>query len=67
MAFGFPLFALGMMLFFVPYYFLKALALAVPVSRDRVGTLKFISAVIMVPLWWSGLTSPPGPSGAFRG
>ncbi len=53
---GFPLFVLGMLLFFVPYYFLKALALAVPVSRDRVGTLKFISAVVMVPLWWSGLT-----------
>lgn len=54
--FGFPLFALGMVLYFVPYLFLKALALAVPVSRDRVGTLKFISALIMVPLWWSLLT-----------
>ena len=54
--FGFPLFAVGMVLYFVPYLFLKALALAVPVSRDRVGTLKFISAVIMVPLWWSLLT-----------
>lgn len=54
--FGFPLFALGMVLFFLPYYFLKALALAAPVSRDRVGTLKFISAVIMVPLWWTLLT-----------
>lgn len=56
MVLGFPLFALGLLLFFVPYFFLKALALAVPVSRDRVGTLKFISAVIMVPLWWCGLT-----------
>jgi 1-acyl-sn-glycerol-3-phosphate acyltransferase len=55
--FGFPLFALGMLLFFLPYYFLKGLALAVPVSRDRVGTLKFISAVIMVPLWWTLLTA----------
>lgn len=55
--FGFPLFALGMVLFFLPYYFLKGLALAVPVSRDRVGTLKFISAVIMVPLWWTLLTA----------
>ncbi len=54
--FGFPLFALGMVLYFVPYLFLKALALAVPVSRDRVGTLKFVSALIMVPLWWSLLT-----------
>ncbi len=54
--FGFPLFALGMMLFFLPYYFLKALALAVPVSRDRVGTLKFISAAVMLPLWWTLLS-----------
>lgn len=54
--FGFPLFALGMLLFFLPYYFLKALALAAPVSRDRVATLKFVSAVIMVPLWWTLLT-----------
>ena len=54
--FGFPLFALGMTLFFLPYYFLKALALAVPVSRDRVGTLKFISAAVMLPLWWTLLT-----------
>ncbi len=56
LTFGFPLFALGMLLYFVPYMFLKALALAVPVSRDRVGTLKFISAVIMVPLWWALLS-----------
>ncbi len=55
--FGFPLFAVGMVLFVLPYYFLKALALAVPVSKDRVGTLKFISAAIMVPLWWTLLTA----------
>ena len=56
LTFGFPLFALGMLLFFLPYYFLKGLALAVPVSRDRVATLKFVSAVLMVPLWWTLLT-----------
>jgi glycerol-3-phosphate O-acyltransferase / dihydroxyacetone phosphate acyltransferase len=56
LTFGFPLFALGMFLYTVPYLFLKALALAVPVSRDRIGTLKFISAAVMVPLWWSLLT-----------
>ena len=55
--FGFPLFAVGMLLFVVPYYFLKALALAAPVSKDRVATLKFISAVVMVPLWWTLLTA----------
>lgn len=54
--FGFPLFLLGLALFFLPFMFLRALALAVPVSRDRVATLKFISAVLMVPLWWTLLT-----------
>ncbi|HEY0880617.1 MAG TPA: acyltransferase, partial [Archangium sp.] len=55
--FGFPLFALGLLLFSLPYWFIKALALAVSVSRDRVATLKFISAVLMVPLWWTLLTA----------
>jgi glycerol-3-phosphate O-acyltransferase / dihydroxyacetone phosphate acyltransferase len=41
----------------VPFLFLRALALAVPVSRDRVATLKFVSAVLMVPLWWTGLVA----------
>jgi|APLak6261679142_1056127.scaffolds.fasta_scaffold00004_166 1-acyl-sn-glycerol-3-phosphate acyltransferase len=54
--FGFPLFALGLLLFFIPFLFLRALALAVPVSRDRIATLKFVSAVLMVPLWWMLLT-----------
>ncbi|MFO0594167.1 MAG: 1-acyl-sn-glycerol-3-phosphate acyltransferase [Myxococcaceae bacterium] len=53
--FGLPLFALGLVLFSVPFLFLRALALAVPVSRDRIATLKFTSAVIMVPLWWTAL------------
>lgn len=53
--FGFPLFVAGLLLFAVPFLFLRALALAVPVSRDRIATLKFISAVVMVPLWWTGL------------
>ncbi|MBL8911443.1 MAG: 1-acyl-sn-glycerol-3-phosphate acyltransferase [Archangium sp.] len=53
--FGFPLFIAGLLLFAVPFLFLRALALAVPVSRDRIATLKFISAVVMVPLWWTGL------------
>jgi len=57
MLFGFPLFLLGLVLFAVPFLFLRALALAVPVSRDRVATLKFVSAVLMVPLWWTGLVA----------
>lgn len=57
MLFGFPLFLVGLVLFSVPFLFLRALALAVPVSRDRVATLKFVSAVLMVPLWWTGLVA----------
>jgi glycerol-3-phosphate O-acyltransferase / dihydroxyacetone phosphate acyltransferase len=57
MLFGFPLFALGRMLFAAPFLMLRALALAVPVSHDRVATLKFTSAVLMVPLWWTLLTA----------
>lgn len=57
MLFGFPLFVLGLVLFAVPFLFLRGLALAVPVSRDRVATLKFTSAVLMVPLWWTLLTT----------
>jgi 1-acyl-sn-glycerol-3-phosphate acyltransferase len=53
---GFPLFALGMVLFFVPFLLLKALALAVPVSRDRIATLKLVSALLVVPVWWTLLT-----------
>ncbi|MFZ5439624.1 MAG: lysophospholipid acyltransferase family protein [Myxococcota bacterium] len=56
MLFGFPLFLAGLLLFFVPFMFLRMLALAVPVARDRVATLKFVSAVLMVPLWWTLLT-----------
>lgn len=53
---GFPLFALGLVLFFVPFMTLKTFAAAVPVSRDRVATLKLVSALLMVPLWWTLLT-----------
>lgn len=53
LALGFPLYALGIILFFVPFLLLRALALAVPVSRDRLATLKFVSALFMVPLWWA--------------
>jgi len=53
---GFPLFALGMVLFAAPFLFLRFLSMAVPVSRDRQATLKFVSALVMVPLWWTVLT-----------
>lgn len=53
---GFPLFALGVVLFFAPFMFLRMLAMLAPVSKDRVATLKFVSALLMVPLWWTLLT-----------
>lgn len=55
--FGFPLFILGIVLFALPFLLLRGMALAVPVSRDRVGTMKLISAVLMVPVWWTLLTT----------
>ncbi|MCA2981037.1 MAG: 1-acyl-sn-glycerol-3-phosphate acyltransferase, partial [Myxococcaceae bacterium] len=53
---GFPLFALGTALFCAPYLALKLLAMVTPVSRDRVATLKLVSALVMVPAWWTLLT-----------
>jgi 1-acyl-sn-glycerol-3-phosphate acyltransferase len=49
---GFPLFALGLALFAVPFIFLRSLALMAPVSRDRLATVKLVGALLMVPLWW---------------
>jgi glycerol-3-phosphate O-acyltransferase / dihydroxyacetone phosphate acyltransferase len=53
---GFPLFALGVALFFIPFMGLRLLAMVTPVSRDRVATLKLVSALVMVPAWWTLLT-----------
>jgi hypothetical protein len=50
---GFPLFALGMVLFSVPFMTLRLFATVVPVSRDRRATLKFVSALVMAPSWWT--------------
>jgi len=53
---GFPLFALGVVLFSAPFMFLRMLAMLAPVSKDRIATLKFVSALLMVPAWWTLLT-----------
>lgn len=53
---GFPLFALGVALYAAPFLFLRTLAMLAPVSRDRVATLKLVSALVMVPAWWTLLT-----------
>ena len=53
---GFPLFVLGLALFAAPFLFIRSMALVVPVSHDRLATLKLVGALVMVPLWWSLLT-----------
>lgn len=50
---GFPLFALGLVLFAGPFLVLRIVSQLAPVSRDRIGTLKFVSALVMVPVWWA--------------
>lgn len=50
---GFPLFAVGVVLYAVPFMFLRTLAMLAPVSKDRVATLKLVSAIVMVPTWWT--------------
>ena len=52
MTLGFPLFALGLVLFGPPFMFLRLLSQFAPLSRDRIATLKFVSALVTVPLMW---------------
>jgi 1-acyl-sn-glycerol-3-phosphate acyltransferase len=54
---GFPLFALGMALFAAPFLLVKLVSTLVPVARDRRATLKFVSALVMVPVWWTVLSA----------
>jgi glycerol-3-phosphate O-acyltransferase / dihydroxyacetone phosphate acyltransferase len=48
---GFPLFVAGLALFAVPFLSLRTLALAAPLSRDRVATLKLVGTLVLVPAW----------------
>ncbi len=48
---GLPLFALGLVLFCVPFMTVRLLARVVPIARDRVATLKFVSALVLTPIW----------------
>ncbi len=56
MTLGFPLFALGLILFAPPFLLLRMISRLLPLSKDRVATLKFVSALIMVPVMWVSLT-----------
>lgn len=48
---GLPLFALGLVLFCVPFMTVRVMARVVPLSKDRVATLKFIAALLITPIW----------------
>lgn len=49
---GFPLFALGLVLFAPPFMALRIVSQIAPLSRDRIATLKFVAALVMVPVMW---------------
>ncbi|MBX7098291.1 MAG: lysophospholipid acyltransferase family protein [Myxococcaceae bacterium] len=48
---GLPLFALGLVLFAIPFYTVRIASRVVPLAPDRVATLKFVGALVMTPLW----------------
>ncbi|MHB8876664.1 MAG: lysophospholipid acyltransferase family protein [Myxococcaceae bacterium] len=61
---GFPLFALGCVLFGLPFMLTRVVGRKVKVAPDRVATLKFVSTLILAPVWLALLT---GLSGWFWG
>jgi 1-acyl-sn-glycerol-3-phosphate acyltransferase len=50
---GFPVFLVGLVLFAAPFLALRTLALVLPLSRDRVATLKLVGTLVLVPAWWA--------------
>lgn len=57
LSFGFPLFALGCLLFAAPFLLTRLVSRTVKVLPDRVATLKFVTTLIVAPSWWAGLTA----------
>ncbi len=49
--FGFPLFVFGCVLFAVPFLLVRYAARILPLPRDRIATFKFISALVLTPIW----------------
>ncbi len=49
--FGFPLFVIGCVLFAVPFLLVRYAARILPLPRDRIATFKFISALVLTPVW----------------
>lgn len=51
-----PLFALGMLLFVIPYYLPLVAVKATKPDVDVESTIKFVVALVLGPLWWALLT-----------
>ncbi len=51
MTVGFPLFAIGVVVFAVPFWLIRLTARLLPLPKDRVGTFKFVGALVMTPIW----------------
>lgn len=49
--FGFPLFAVGVLIFSPPFLLTRVVSRVVRVAPDRIATLKFVVALFMAPLW----------------
>lgn len=54
--FGFPLFALGCLLFAAPFLLVRLVSRRLKVAPDRVATLKLAAALLVAPAWWALLT-----------
>ncbi len=55
--FGFPLFALGTLLFAPPFLLIRFGVAALHPEEDMVATLKVLASLILAPLWWLLLSS----------
>ncbi len=53
---GFPLFLLGVVLYFIPFQIPRVLARVLKVDLDLIATVKFSAVLVLAPLWWGGMT-----------
>jgi glycerol-3-phosphate O-acyltransferase / dihydroxyacetone phosphate acyltransferase len=53
LVFGFPLFALGMVVFAPPYFVVRAIYAALKPELDVEATVKLLTTMVIAPLWWA--------------
>jgi glycerol-3-phosphate O-acyltransferase / dihydroxyacetone phosphate acyltransferase len=53
---GLPLFALGVLLYVLPFQLPRAYVRLRPVDLDVHATVKFLASLVLAPLWWALLT-----------